>query len=154
MKVLHTSDWHLGCTFGDLKRYEEHQSFLNWLVELIVEEDVSVLLVAGDVFDNGTPSNQSKQQYYQFLGRLLASPCRHVVITGGNHDSPTNLNAPRDVLKYLNIHVVGSVESTIEEEVLLLDDDAGNPALIVCARSPVPEGSRRENHRAQRGHRR
>lgn len=133
MKVLHTSDWHLGCTFGDLKRYEEHQSFLNWLVELIVEEDVSVLLVAGDVFDNGTPSNQSKQQYYQFLGRLLASPCRHVVITGGNHDSPTNLNAPRDVLKYLNIHVVGSVESTIEEEVLLLDDDAGNPALIVCA---------------------
>lgn len=59
MKILHTSDWHLGCALYGRKRYDEYEAFLNWLAALIESEDIVVLLVAGDVFDNTTPSNHA-----------------------------------------------------------------------------------------------
>ena len=133
MKILHTSDWHIGRALYGRKRYEEFEAFLNWLMTLIENEDIDVLLVAGDVFDNSTPSNRAQEIYYRFLNRIAASSSRHVVITAGNHDSPSFLNAPREILKYLNIHVVGSASESPENELVMIAGPDGDTRLIVCA---------------------
>jgi exonuclease SbcD len=115
------------------KRYDEFEAFLAWLVDTISLEEVDVLVVAGDVFDNTAPSNRAQQLYYQFLGKVAKTPCRHVVVVAGNHDSPSFLDAPRDLLSALNVHVIGSVSPPFGDEVIVLRDDAGNAELIVCA---------------------
>jgi exonuclease SbcD len=133
MRILHTSDWHIGRTLYGKKRYEEFEAFLNWLSDVIQQNKIDVLLVAGDVFDTSTPSNRAQELYYRFLCRVVASSCRHVVIVAGNHDSPSFLNAPKELLKALNIYVIGSTTESLEEQVLVLKDDQNNPELIVCA---------------------
>jgi exonuclease SbcD len=133
MKILHTSDWHLGRALYGRKRYEEGEAFLNWLAGLIEEENIDVLLVAGDVFDNSTPSNRAQELYYQFLCRTAAAAHRQVVIIAGNHDSPSFLNAPRELLKFLNVHVVGDASGPPAAEVIVLSGADREPRLIVCA---------------------
>ncbi|MFA6411416.1 MAG: exonuclease SbcCD subunit D C-terminal domain-containing protein [Syntrophales bacterium] len=133
MKILHTSDWHLGRALHGRKRYEEYEAFLNWLAGLIDEENIDVLLVAGDVFDNSTPSNRAQELYYQFLCRTAAVTHRQVVIIAGNHDSPSFLNAPRELLKFLNVHVVGDASGPPAGEIIVLNGENCEPQLIVCA---------------------
>ncbi len=133
MKLLHTSDWHLGRALDGRKRYVEYEAFLDWLAALIESQEIDALLVSGDVFDNSTPSNRAQELYYRFLCRVAASPCRHVVVTAGNHDSPSFLNAPRELLKFLNIHVVGSASASPDDEIVVLKGADGEPRLIVCA---------------------
>lgn len=136
MRVLHTADWHIGCTLGVKKRYEESEQFLDWLIDTIHQKHVDILLVAGDIFDTASPTNRGLELYFGFLGKLADTSCQHVVITGGNHDSPSFLNAPRDILrklKALNVHVIGAAMENCEEEVLVLSDQEGHPELIVCA---------------------
>jgi exonuclease SbcD len=134
MKILHTSDWHLGRTLYGKKRYLEFQNFLNWMLQTIIEEQADILLIAGDIFDTTTPSHKSQELYYQFLCKVaVTTKCQHVVIIGGNHDSPTLLNAPRTILQQLKIHVVGNITHNIEDELLVLTDLANNPMAIICA---------------------
>jgi len=133
MKIIHTSDWHLGRTLYGRKRYEEGEAFLNWLAVLIEEENIDVLLVAGDVFDSTTPSNRAQELYYRFLCRTAAAANRQVVIIAGNHDSPSFLNAPRELLKFLNVHVVGDASGPPAGEVIVLSGADREPRLIVCA---------------------
>ncbi|MBQ7738218.1 MAG: exonuclease SbcCD subunit D C-terminal domain-containing protein [Desulfovibrionaceae bacterium] len=133
LRVLHTSDWHLGVSLHNQKRYDEFQAFFDWLIQTIKEKDIHVLLIAGDIFDTTTPSNHAQELYYQFLCQVVQTSCRHVVITGGNHDSPSFLNAPKDLLKAFSIHVVGQATNRIDDEVLLLKDKAGTPELVVLA---------------------
>jgi exonuclease SbcD len=133
MKILHTADWHIGQHLHTRKRYQEFQEFFAWLVKKISEESFDILLVAGDIFDTTTPSNQAQELYNNFLAEVSKTACRHIVVTGGNHDSPSLLNAQRNVFKLLQIHVVGSAEENPKDEVLLLHDLKGNPELIVCA---------------------
>jgi exonuclease SbcD len=132
MNILHTSDWHLGQTLFGRKRHDEFQRFLDWLRQTIIDEHVDVLLVSGDVFDSGLPSNHAQTLYYRFLRDVSAGPCRHIVITAGNHDSPSFLDAPQSLLSAMDIHVTGRAREP-EEEVLLLRDAEGRPQLIVCA---------------------
>lgn len=132
MKLLHTSDWHLGRMLYREKRYEEFSLFLDWLLTTIIEQQIDILLISGDVFDTTTPSNLAQKLYYNFLSRLGGTPCHSTVIIGGNHDSPTFLNAPKTLLEAFNVHVVGSMADTIEEEVLTLFHK-GRPEAIICA---------------------
>lgn len=133
MKVLHTSDWHIGSTLYGRKRYDESEQFLHWLVETIKNHSIETLLVAGDIFDTSTPSNTAQELYYRFLNEVSKTTCRHVIVTGGNHDSPSFLDAPKALLKAFNIYVVGSVAEREEAEVLVLNDADNNPEVIVCA---------------------
>jgi len=133
MKLLHTSDWHIGRALYGRKRYDEYEAFLTWLAETIQGNGIDVLLVAGDVFDTSAPSNRAQELYYRFLCRVAASTCRHVVVVAGNHDSPSFLNAPKELLKALNVHVVGCCTEDPEDEVLVLKNGQGAPELIVCA---------------------
>jgi exonuclease SbcD len=133
MKILHTSDWHIGRSLYGRKRYEEFEAFLTWLAETIQKNEIDALLVAGDVFDTSAPSNRAQELYYRFLCRVAASSCRHVVVVAGNHDSPSFLNAPKELLKALDVHVVGSSTESPEDEVLVLRNERDAPELIVCA---------------------
>jgi len=133
MNILHTSDWHIGRTLYGRKRYEEFDAFLTWLADTIQQNAVDALLVAGDVFDTSAPSNRAQELYYRFLCRVAASSCRHVVVVAGNHDSPSFLNAPKEVLRALDVHVVGSASENPEDEVLVLADEHRSAELIVCA---------------------
>jgi exonuclease SbcD len=133
LRLLHTSDWHIGRTLYGRKRYEEFEAFLTWLAETIQQNQINALLVAGDVFDTSSPSNRAQELYYRFLCRVAASSCRHIVVVAGNHDSPSFLNAPRELLKALDVHVVGSSTASPEDEVLVLRNEQDAPELIVCA---------------------
>ena len=133
LTVLHTSDWHLGRSLYGRRRYDEFEAFLSWLAETIRQRQVDVLLVSGDIFDTTTPSNKAQELYYRFLCEAAASSCRHVVITAGNHDSPSFLEAPKTLLKVMNVHVIGSISDQTDDEVLVLHDSVGEPELIVCA---------------------
>ena len=133
MKLLHTSDWHIGRKLYGRNRYEEFEAFLTWLVDTIQQQGVDALLIAGDIFDTSTPSNRAQELYYRFLCRVAGSSCRHVVVVAGNHDSPSFLNAPRELLRALNVYVLGAITDNPEDEVLILRNSDGAPQLIVCA---------------------
>lgn len=133
LRILHTSDWHLGRALYGQKRYEEFDALLDWMINTLQEQRADVLLIAGDVFDTGTPSNRAMQQYYRFLTRVSSTRCRHVVIIGGNHDSPTFLNAPRELLKVLNVHVVGAKADDVADEVIVLRAANQRAEAIICA---------------------
>ena len=133
MKLLHTSDWHLGRSLYGRKRYEEQTAFLDWLADCIELQQVDALLVAGDIFDNSTPSNRAQELYYRFLCKVAAGCCRHIIVIGGNHDSPSFLNAPKELLLALNVHVVGASSGDPADEVITLTNSQGNAEAIVCA---------------------
>ncbi len=139
MKILHTADWHLGQFFLNRNREEEHEMVLNQIIEIIKEQEIDILLLAGDVFDTGSPSVASQRLYYDFWKKLRNTPCVHAVVVGGNHDSPSVLNAPKEVLQLLDIQVVGSAERLpngeidFEKEVLLLKNSKNEVQAVVCA---------------------
>ena len=133
MKILHTSDWHIGSRLYGRDRHAETIRFFDWLLSLIDKDDIDALIVSGDIFDSTTPSNKSLKLYYDFLCRIAQSRCRYVIIVSGNHDSPSLLNAPKDILRFLDVHVVGSVPESFDQEVFVLNDSEGTPGLIVCA---------------------
>lgn len=112
MKVLHTSDWHLGITFEGISREEDHQFFLEWLIQILKENEIDVLIIAGDVFDQPQPSAEAQKIYYQFLFLISQkTSVKKVIVLGGNHDSPTRLDAPSELLKLLDVFVVGGFSS-------------------------------------------
>ena len=132
MEVIHTSDWHLGRSLYGRRRHDEFEAFLDWLAAHIENEQVDVLLIAGDVFDTTAPSNRAQELYYSFLCRIAHSAtCRQVVVIGGNHDSPSFLNAPKALLGALNVHVVGAMDA--DDEIVVCRNADGKPQAIVCA---------------------
>jgi exonuclease SbcD len=134
LRVLHTADWHLGQHFlTGQERLTEQKAFLNWLLDTVQAEGVEALVLAGDVFDTTTPSHAAQELYYDFLVRMQGTSCRDIVVVGGNHDSPTLLNASRRLLRALRIHVIGGVPAEAEEQVIWLPGADGQPGLVVCA---------------------
>lgn len=133
LTLLHTSDWHLGRRLYGKPRYDEFKQFLDWQLQTLREQKVDVLLIAGDIFDTTAPSNQAQNLYYDFLSQVCDTDCRHVIIVAGNHDSASFLEAPKQLLKAFNIHIIGSMTDTPTDEVITLSDKAGRPELIVMA---------------------
>ena len=131
MKILHTSDWHLGQNFMGKNREEEHHAFLDWLLKTIEDEKIDVLIVAGDIFDTGTPPNYALELYYNFLTKLSLSVCENIIITAGNHDSIATLKAPKQLLQALNIHLITSGDADENEVIKIYNNDKLEG--IVCA---------------------
>jgi len=131
MKIIHTSDWHIGQLFHGHDRSGEHQRFLEWLVELLAERKPDALLIAGDIFDHANPSGQSQRQFYQFLVHAgKACPDLDIVIIAGNHDSAGRLEAPDALLSEFGVRVVGQLQPDEDPERALipLHDTTGNVA--------------------------
>lgn len=108
MRLLHTSDWHLGQVFYGFERTHEHALFLEWLLATITKSQPDLLIIAGDVFDTANPPVSALRQFYGFLRDARAcAPALHIVITAGNHDSGARLEAPSPILARLGVSVVG-----------------------------------------------
>ncbi len=131
MKILHTSDWHLGQSFKSHSRESEHKSFLVWLLQEIEDKSIDVLIVAGDIFDTSNPPNYALKMYHNFLAEIIKTNCQDIVIVAGNHDSISTLEVSKDLLKSLNVHVVASGEDT--DEVLVKIEKDSKLKAIVCA---------------------
>ena len=117
MKILTTSDWHLGNLFHGNDRLPEHRHFLQWLLGQIVALQPDALLVAGDVFDNGNPSAVSQSAYYEFLADATQA-CQNmqIIITAGNHDSASRLEAPRPMLTRHKVEIRGTIHRTWQQQ--------------------------------------
>ena len=138
--AIHTADWHLGQSFHGFDRDYEHQQFLNWLLDQLMQHQPNALIVAGDVFDSINPSAVAQRRVYDFLARAcMALPALQIVITAGNHDSAARLEAPAGLLQSLRIHVVGSVwrdsdgQTDVQRFLVPLKDHSNNVAAIVLA---------------------
>jgi len=111
MKVLHTADWHIGQVFYEYDRNFEHEQFLKWLTETLCTEKIDLLLISGDVFDISNPSASSIRLFYTFLNNATRKcPDLQIIITAGNHDSASRLEAPSPLLESSRIHIVGTIE--------------------------------------------
>ncbi|MFW0715093.1 exonuclease SbcCD subunit D [Pedobacter sp. N23S346] len=142
MKILHTADWHIGQLFHEYDRTPEHQQFLNWLVQTLQDEKIDVLLISGDVFDISNPAAASIKMFYTFLNQATkANPNLQIIITAGNHDSASRLEAPKPLLESSNVHIIGLVEKDAEgninyEKLLVPIHDASGDIKIWCLAVP------------------
>jgi exonuclease SbcD len=134
MRIIHTSDWHLGQNFYTKSRGPEHQAFLDWLLGAVVEHDVDAIIVAGDIFDTGSPPSYARELYNRFVVQLQATGCQLVVLAG-NHDSVATLNESRELLACLNTTVIASARRIPAEQTLLLKKKDGSPGAVLC---PIP----------------
>lgn len=132
MRILHTSDWHLGQHFMGKSREAEHQAFCAWLIEQVREQGVDAVIIAGDIFDTGAPPSYAREQYNRFIVELRDTGARLVVL-GGNHDSVAMLEESRDLLACLDTQVIAAVGSDLERQLLVLPQRDGQPGAILCA---------------------
>ena len=130
MRILHTSDWHLGQNFYSKSREAEHQAFLDWLLETAQAHQVDAIIVAGDVFDTGSPPSYARTLYNRFVVNLQQTGC-HLVVLAGNHDSVATLNESRDIMAFLNTTVVASAGHAPQ----ILPRRDGTPGAVLC---PIP----------------
>lgn len=130
LKILHTSDWHIGKQLLKVDFNEDMELFFNWLINTISSENIEILLMSGDLFDQANPSQSAMMQYYQFLKRMIPLKCK-IIITGGNHDSPQVLNAPKELLHFLDIEVIGGAPENISN--LFIPIEKNNEKLVVAA---------------------
>ncbi len=137
MKILHTSDWHLGVSADQAPRQAEHRKFIDWLIDYINTHEIDVLVHAGDTFHHMQPSARSLKLYYEFLARCSTeTKLKQMIVTGGNHDSPSRIDAPSSILEALNIHVIGGLlgdESTWSKCLCPILSDDGNVEAVVLA---------------------
>jgi DNA repair protein SbcD/Mre11 len=110
MRLLHTSDWHLGHMLHGMSREREHREFLRWLVETLRAEAVDALVITGDIFDSATPPATAEAAWFDFLAEARRTrPEMAIVAIAGNHDSPSRLCAPAAILRRLDVHVIGQL---------------------------------------------
>ena len=132
MKILHTSDWHLGQHFYGKSRANEHQHLINWLTEQVEQQSIDAVVIAGDIFDTGTPPSYARELYFSLVAKLNALGCQLVVLAG-NHDSVAMLNESKQILNHLNCYVVASTSEQAEQQLVLLTNKAGEHMVTLCA---------------------
>jgi len=132
MKILHTADWHIGKKLHKHDLYPDFDLFIEWLHKTIQQEKVDLLLISGDIFDLANPSSEARKQYYQALIKLQQLNCK-IIATGGNHDSPTMLDAPKEILKALDMNVIGGLPVNLEDTIIPVKNKQGNIEVVVAA---------------------
>ncbi len=130
MKILHTSDWHIGKQLHKYDLAEDLDLFFRWLIDYIKTENIDVLLVSGDIFDQANPSQAAYKQYYDLLKNLIHLDCK-IILTGGNHDSPAVLNAPAELLRAFDITVIGGAKEAMED--MFIQVEKNSEKLVVAA---------------------
>jgi exonuclease SbcD len=132
MRILHTSDWHLGQHFMGKSRQAEHQALIDWLLAQVTEHTVDAVLVAGDIFDTGTPPSYARELYSQLVVRLHTAGVA-LLLLGGNHDSVATLGESRALLAQLGATVISAAGDDPAAQVVVLPQRTGEPGCIVCA---------------------
>jgi len=133
MKILHTSDWHLGQYFMMKTREKEHQQFLSWLIKTVNDQKVDAVIVAGDIFDSASPASYARKLYADFVVQLQQSYCSQLVIVSGNHDSVAVLNESKSLLSALNVSVLAGLSENLADHLISLKDKNGEQQALLCA---------------------
>ena len=132
MRILHTSDWHLGQFFINKSRGPEHQKFIQWLLEQVEVHKIDTVIIAGDIFDTGSPPSYARELYNQFVIGMHKLNCQ-LIILAGNHDSVSMLNESKNILAQLNTHVISAANPNSDEQIITLYDRSGEVGAILCA---------------------
>jgi len=132
MRLLHTSDWHLGQHFMGKSRQAEHRALIDWLLAQVEEHAVDAVLVAGDIFDTGTPPSYARELYSQLVVGLHNAGVA-LLLLGGNHDSVATLGESRELLACLSTTVVAAAGDDAAAQLVVLPRRDGTPGCIVCA---------------------
>ncbi|EOD7311949.1 TPA: exonuclease subunit SbcD [Proteus mirabilis] len=132
MRIIHTSDWHLGQYFFTKTRAQEHQQFLDWLLAQIREQQVDAVIVAGDIFDTGSPPSYARELYNRFVVAIRDTQCQ-LIILGGNHDSVATLNESKSLLACLNTTVIANVHTETPQVPIILYQKNHTPGALLCA---------------------
>jgi exonuclease SbcD len=130
-RVIHTADWHLGKLLNDQSRDGEHERFFSWLLELADKAGADAIIVAGDVFDSANPPQSAQSRYYDFVSALHKRSGCALVLIAGNHDSAALLEAPKQVLRALNVHIAGHLGEEPASRLLPLPS-AEAPRVVVA----------------------
>ncbi|HHV95951.1 MAG TPA: exonuclease SbcCD subunit D [Clostridiaceae bacterium] len=93
MRILHTSDWHLGRSLEHISRIEEQRDFISCLTRIVEEEKIDMVLVSGDVYDTNNPSSAAEELFFEAMDKLNGKGKRPVIVIAGNHDNPERLCA-------------------------------------------------------------
>ena len=132
MKILHTADWHIGKKLHKHDLFADFDLFIDWLCKTIQDENIELLLISGDVFDLANPSSDARKQYYQSLIKLQKLDCK-IIATGGNHDSPAMLDAPKEILRELDITIIGGLPEKLEESIIPIFNAEQQVELVIAA---------------------
>lgn len=137
MRIIHTSDWHLGQYFYGKNRANEHQQFLTWLLTQVKSHNIDAIIVAGDIFDTATPPSYARQIYFNFISEIQSLNCQ-LVILAGNHDSVSMLAESKDLLSALSTRVIANVSDldnneNLAEQVFILKNSNKEPKAVICA---------------------
>jgi exonuclease SbcD len=111
MRILHTSDWHLGKSLEGYSRLPEQEQFLDELVEIVEREKIDLILVAGDIYDHSNPPAAAEKLFYQSMKRLSKDGQRAVIVIAGNHDNPDRLTAASPLAYEHGIVLLGTPKS-------------------------------------------
>jgi len=151
MRILHTSDWHLGQHFMGKSRQAEHQDLIDWLLLQTDAHAVDAVLIAGDIFDTGAPPSYARELYSQLVVRLHGAGVA-LLLLGGNHDSVATLGESRSMLACLGTTVVAAVQDASSQVVVLpLRGDQREPGCIVCAVPFIRPRDVAQSHAGQTG---
>ncbi len=143
MRIIHTSDWHLGQHFYGKSRADEHQQFLAWLIQQVKEKEVDAIIVAGDIFDTGTPPSYAREMYFEFINQINQLDCQLIVVAG-NHDSVAMMSEAKSLLKSLNVHVIPmamsvsheqeklEIEQRLNEQVFIIQSAKKDEQAVIC----------------------
>ncbi|RYF54003.1 MAG: exonuclease subunit SbcD, partial [Comamonadaceae bacterium] len=137
MRILHTSDWHLGQHFMGKSRQAEHRALIDWVLVQVDAQAVDAVLIAGDIFDTGAPPSYARELYAHLVGQLHSAGVALLLI-GGNHDSVATLGESRSILHLLGTTVVADVGSPADHVVVLpkrggARGGQGGAGCVVCA---------------------
>lgn len=107
MKILHTADWHLGKRLDSFSRLEEQVLVMKEIVEIAEKQQVDLVIIAGDLFDNFNPSTEAVELFYKTLKQLSNNGKRPIIAISGNHDSPNFVDAPNPLARENGIILIG-----------------------------------------------
>ena len=114
MKIIHTSDWHLGQNFFEYDRREDHCSMIDQLADLIKAEEPDALVVAGDIYDVSTPNTTVQRELAEYIVRLHdIRPEMVIVCISGNHDSASRHEIYQTPWEALNVHMTGKIDTDV-----------------------------------------
>lgn len=116
MKIIHSSDWHLGKSLEGNLRIDEQKEFFEELNEICESENVDLIIIPGDIYDNFSPSSIAQKLFYDEIKKLSKDGKRPVIIVSGNHDSAERLTASNSYLSENAVFVFGNFNDTVEEK--------------------------------------
>jgi exonuclease SbcD len=131
MKLLHTGDWHIGKLVHGLHMTEDQRYILKHFIDLVKEEEVDVVMIAGDVYDRSVPPTEAVELLDEVLSTLIVTLGVKVIVISGNHDSPDRLDFGSKILRDQGLFIRGRLEKTIQP--IVLEDDYGEVAFY-----PIP----------------